>query len=236
MSSSPSNPIPGLPYHTFDFEYGLDRLELYGVDYYVAFTERAIERADEHPLLSRVVESDPWVVYQLPETSLVEVATHQPAVFEPTAEDAASFDELALDWYDDDSALDRLVTADGPGSWPRVGSVDEIPEVALTSTGTVSDVEVDDHRISFRTEAVGVPHLVKVSYFPNWTAEGADGPYRSTPSLMVVVPTSEEVVMEFRPTWAENAGFLLTLLGVGAFVVVGVRRLRERATDAEQAS
>jgi hypothetical protein len=91
----------------------------------------------------------------------------------------------------------------------------------------VSDIVVEDHRITFSTEAVGVPHMVKVSYFPNWTATGAEGPWRATPSLMVVVPTTNDVVIEFRDTWAETLGKLLSLGGVGAFAALGVMRLRK---------
>ena len=38
---------------------------------------------------------------------------------------------------------------------------------------------------------IGVPVLVKISYFPRWHATGATGPYRVSPNLMVVIPTVE---------------------------------------------
>jgi uncharacterized membrane protein len=94
---------------------------------------------------------------------------------------------------------------------------------------------LEDHRISFTTTAVGVPHLVKVSYFPNWQADGADGPYRAAPSLMVVVPTQENVVLEFRNTAAENIGTAVTVFALVALVAYAYllrrqRRERERTT------
>jgi len=98
----------------------------------------------------------------------------------------------------------------------------EVPEDA------VSDIVVENHKISFTTTAVGMPHLVKVSYFPNWTATGADGPWRATPSLMVVVPTGEEVVLEFEDTWAETGGKVATLVGVLGLVGVGLWGVRRR--------
>ncbi len=94
--------------------------------------------------------------------------------------------------------------------------------------GSVSDVFVDDGTISFTTDAVGVPHLIKVSYFPNWTTDDADGPYRVTPSLMVVTPTTEQVTLEFRNTWAENLGMALSLVGVALFPIVVWRRRTTR--------
>jgi hypothetical protein len=97
-----------------------------------------------------------------------------------------------------------------------------------TPEDAVSDIVVENDRISFRTTAVGVPHLIKVSYFPNWIAEGADGPWHAAPSLMVVVPTSEEVVLEFQDTWAETGGRVGTLVGVVGLAGVGVWGLRRR--------
>jgi len=92
----------------------------------------------------------------------------------------------------------------------------------------VSDIVVDDHRISFTTEAIGVPHLIKISYFPNWTASGAEGPWRASPSLMVVVPTDNDVVIEFQDTWAETGGKILTLGGLASLILVGVAIGRRR--------
>ena len=42
----------------------------------------------------------------------------------------------------------------------------------------VSNIEVEEQSLSFDVDKVGVPVLVRVSYFPNWNATGADGPYR----------------------------------------------------------
>ena len=64
----------------------------------------------------------------------------------------------------------------------------------------VSNITTDDDRISFDVDKVGVPVLVKVSYFPNWQASGAEGPWRVAPNLMVVIPTSEHVSLHYGRT------------------------------------
>lgn len=82
-----------------------------------------------------------------------------------------------------------------------------------------------------------MPHLVKVSYFPNWTADGAQGPWRAAPSLMVVVPTQEEVVLEFDRTWPEWLGLGLTVVGGLALVgVLASRRFRPEEEPAESST
>ena len=70
----------------------------------------------------------------------------------------------------------------------------------------------------FLTTAIGVPHLVKASWFPNWRTEGALGPYQAAPAFMVVIPNRETVRITFRRSWAEWLGVLLTVLGVLAAI------------------
>lgn len=222
-SLKPSSPVPGLRYRTFDFERGIRHLRLYGVRYYVAYTEEAKAEADARPDLRRVAESPPFVIYELSDVTLVEPAAYPVSVYDGSGD----FQDFALAWYDDLSVLDRPVAVDGPADWPRVSSLDELPDRPLDVEGGVSEVRIDEERISFRTTAVGVPHLVKVSYFPNWKAIGAEGPWRVTPSLMVVVPTQENVVLEFRRTWPEWAGLGATGAGLLALLAaVPIGRLR----------
>lgn len=249
MSYDPSNPIPGLRYHTFDMERGLAHMDVYGVEYYVSVTPEAAEKAVGIEGFELIQEVPPFHIFRLPDTDLVEVASHLPAVYDvpergllgaligsetvigPDGEPLPSFHDMALEWYEDIDDMHRWVVADGPDDWPRITSLAQRPDTPIDHGGTVSDVVIDHHRISFTTEAVGVPHLVKVSYFPNWRATGADGPWRATPSLMVVVPTENEVVLEFTDTLAESGGKILTLLGVVALIGVGVWERRSSPAD-----
>ena len=242
LSAAPSNPIPGLRYHNGDFERGAHHMELFNVAYYVAYTETAREKAGDHPAFRPRAASGPFTVYALPESSLVDVAVSAPWVFEEPdqrlvaplvgifKEDTETdFVDVALEWYEDIEMLDQWIVADGPQDWERVTIEMDGSRVPLGGGGEVSDVVLEDHRISFRTTAVGIPHMVKVSYFPNWTATGASGPWRAAPAFMVVVPTGEEVELRFVDTWVEDVGAWLTLGGLIVLVAWwGVVRQRGR--------
>ena len=250
MSFKSSNPVPGLKYHVFDMERGVQHMDTYGVDYYVSFTPEAAEKAMGMSELELITTTEPFNIFKLPESQLVVAATHLPAVYEvpersllgpltgggsttgADGERLPSFHDMALEWYEDIDNMERWVVAGGPDEWPRIESLDQRPDTELQLTSsTVSNIVLEDHRISFTTEAVGVPHVVKVSYFPNWMATGADGPWRAAPSLMVVVPTDTEVVLEFQDTWAESGGQTLTVIGFVALVVGGfVAWRRSRAS------
>lgn len=248
LSDKPSNPIPGLPYTGFDIERGLAHLELFDVRYYVTATERAREAARARPELTELGSEGAFVIFELPPSSLVEAATYQPAVFEnpdPIGlgdrflrifrdDDKTDFTLTAIDWYGDLSHLDHWLVEDGPQDWPRVGpereGLDLTARLGGGETAAVTDVVLENHRIRFHTTAIGIPHMIKVSYFPNWRAKGAEGPWRAAPAFMVVVPTQADVELVFASTWAEQSGLAVT--GIGLVVLVGWavrRRLRSGA-------
>ena len=106
------------------------------------------------------------------------------------------------------------------------------PTVKHVGTTEVSGVTQTDSSVSFHVSRVGTPVLVKVSYFPNWHASGADGPWRVTPNLMVVVPTSNDVTLSYGASSANYIGLAATLIGlaalVGLFVVPSWERWRVR--------
>ncbi len=80
---------------------------------------------------------------------------------------------------------------------------------------TVSDVQLGDQDLRFNVDKIGVPILVKISYFPNWHASGAEGPYRIAPNLMVVVPTSTDVHLTYERSRLDYFAYLLTFIGIG---------------------
>ncbi|MEN8234697.1 MAG: hypothetical protein ABFR89_07205 [Actinomycetota bacterium] len=230
VSERPSNPVRGIDYRGLNVERAIEHLAVYDVAYLVSFTEKAAEEAGLAGL-EEIGIAGPWTIFAMPHAELVDVATVEPAVWSG----GGDFLEPSLEWYDDINHLDHWLVEDGPDEWVRVDDVDDRLRsvVPYPATGFVSNIVQDDHRIEFTTTAIGVPHLVKVSYFPNWAAEGAEGPYRAAPSLMIVVPTSEHVVLEFKNTSAENFGMALTLMVfVGLATYVYRRRKLAQPEDA----
>ncbi len=90
----------------------------------------------------------------------------------------------------------------------------------------VEVVRMTDTQISFETSEPGVPHLVRVSAFPNWRTRGAAGPYRAGPSLMLVVPEGRTVVLEYRAGWPERTGWTLTVLATLFLLIDALNRRR----------
>ncbi len=203
-----------------------------------------------------------WTIYAVRDAPVVEALDQQPVVV-PDVSARDWQDEVGVPWWDaptrtpadnrDLALLDRPLVADGPASWtrarppgtsradasdPKLPAAAAVPPEALPPV-EVSDVHTTDHSVSFHVSRTGVPVMVKTSYFPNWTASGAKGPWRATPNFMVVVPTSRDVRLDYSTTTVEYLGRAATvvgLLGVAGLAVWPWWRRRRRREQPEAAS
>ena len=125
--------------------------------------------------------------------------------------------EAVTPWYLDPSQWNVYPAAGGPSDWQRI-AVDDVPTEVPTTPVAVTDISSGNDSIEFDVSDVGQPVLVKASYFPNWKADGAEGPWRVGPNLMVVVPTSTHVSLHYGYTTVDYLGWFITLLGVVGLV------------------
>jgi hypothetical protein len=245
LSQSPSRAMRALPYRSLDVASGVQHLQLLGVRYYLAFTPEAVAQADANPDLRLITRSDPWKVYEVAGSAQVVALQNEPAVVKGIATSGARYRtdwlDLAVAFYQNPRSWDVPLAVEGPKEWPRVRVRRARTDTAGAAATAGSDVRIDrparrpvtpakvsgihtsDDRISFDVDRPGTPVLVKTSYFPNWKASGAKGPWRVAPNLMVVIPTAKHVSLHYGWTPVDGLGWLVTLAGL-AGVVVLVRR------------
>ena len=219
LSAVPSRAQRDLPYGSLDVSRGVEHLRMLGVRYYLTTSQTATEQADAVEDLTEVASSGPWTVYEVADTALVAPLENQPAVWTDVEDTQSSWLEPAVDWYLDTDAHDVFMAADGPPDWQRVAA-GETPEAIPLDPVEVTNIEEGDDRISFDVDQIGQPVLVRASYFPNWQASGASGPYRVTPNLMVVIPTDTHVSLRYGWTPIDLFSWLLTLFGVIGVIVL----------------
>ena len=223
LAKSPSNPVRGLQYRTLaDFDLGVAQMRLMGVRYYMAQSDEAKAAADANAGLKLVAETGSpdvapsvarWKIYEVLDSPLVEPLRNEPVVIAGLSH--KHWLAPASAWFDDASALDRLLVDGGPREWIRAGEEDaRFTAKKPVKAVTVSNIENGDDFVSFDVSEPGVPVMVKTSYFPNWQVKGAKGPWRATPNMMVVVPTGTHVSLHYGRTGVDWAGILLTLVGL----------------------
>lgn len=203
------------PYSEFDLDTGIAHLQMLGVKYYMTFTDASYQAAIGDERLTEVGESGPWHVFEVADVELVSPLEYEPVVWTDVDHDIYSWARPAVDWFNDDSEWDVLRASDGPSSWQRIAAGDEVRRTPTRARGVeVSNVRTSQDSISFEVNRTGVPVLVRTSYFPNWSAEGAGDVVRVTPNFMVVTPTSEKVTLSYGRTPLEMFSSLLSIVGV----------------------
>jgi hypothetical protein len=242
MSANSSNPVRELRYTDNRANVGVPYMQTLGVKYLMVFTDAAKREADAHVDLSLIATSGPWNIYEVAGSQLVEGLEVEPVVVNRRDGDQRERNlELGTSWFQNRQEWAAMPADDGPASWQRIDvgvdltrrignevgdpgrkvdivqpstpiEVRNLPEVA------VSNIEMGEGDLSFTVDKIGVPVLVKMSYFPNWNVEGAEGPYRIAPNLMVVVPTSTEVTMSYGRVPLDYIATLLTVGGIALLI------------------
>lgn len=248
LSLKPSNPVRGLNYPSApDVATGVQHLQMLGVRYYMALTPETQAQADVNPNLHQVATSGPWPVtyytgnngttkqrtwkiYEVRQSEIVAPLVNQPVVM-TGATGGKNWLKPSEAWYLDPTRWDVVQAASGPRNWTRVPSSDTNPPRTSLPPVQVSDIRSGDDNVSFNVDTVGVPVVVKVSYFPNWHVSGAKGPYRVTPNLMVVIPTSHHVRLHYGYTPIDELGIVLSLLGVAGLVWFWRRPMKNPPSD-----
>ena len=253
MSKQSSNPVRELRYVDNDASVGVPELQSLGVRYAMVRTDEAKREARKQPELTLLATSGPWEIYQVGDSDVVVPLDTQPVVVERRPGDQRERNlELGTSWFQHPDEWAAIPADGGPDNWQRIDvGVDEsraipdpsrppddpdtrgkqvdivVPQQQIEPVQLppvqVSDVQMGEQDLSFHVDRVGVPVLVRVSYFPNWEAEGAEGPYRIAPNFMVVVPTDNDVRLHYGRSGSDLFFYALTLIGIGMLVFFRIR-------------
>jgi hypothetical protein len=251
MSKQSSNPVRELRYDNNDAAIGVRYLQELGVKYFMGFTPEAIAQASQQEGLTEVARSGPWVVYRVANSDVVTPLATQPVVANISSSNPRErWLEIGTSWFQHPETWTTPIADDGPSEWQRIDvaieeskregepnsnnrRVDVVkPATALTPVPlepvVVSNVSIGEESVRFSVDKIGVPVLVRVSYFPNWKVDGATGPYRVAPNMMVVIPTSTNVNMHYGWNMIDYVAYLLSFAGI-AWIVVTRRRSKQTA-------
>jgi hypothetical protein len=190
-----------------------------------------------------------WTIYQIADSDNVAPLPFQPAVVTGIGQSQQNgWLDFGSVIYKDDTKNKVPFAADGPKEWERVkvtvkdrkpgtgtygdGVSFALPKEVPLEPVTVTNIKKGRDNVSFTVDKIGIPVAVRTSYFPNFDAKGAKGPYRLAPNTMVVVPTSNNVEIRWKNTGADYFGQFLTAAGLAGCVALWVlgKRARRLAT------
>ncbi len=210
-SEKPTAAIAGFIYPQFEFERGIKHLKMSGAKYFIAYSTLIKNKADENPDLVKLKIIDPFIVYKISDSELVE-----PVKNFTIQKREKDWLKKAIEWYKGNDLEKPIVFVDNQKQIKELNSVD------LKSIGKVKNIKVTKDSIEFDANEINQPYIVKISYFPTWRAEGARGPFLVSPSYMMVIPTQNHTKLYFTYGWIDWLGIGLTVTGIGYLFFVKI--------------
>jgi hypothetical protein len=228
ISKQGSGVIPGYSYPTLDLARATARLQLFNVSDMIAVTPEVTTALDADPRWERIFSSPPYVIFHLKDADrhYVRVPRYHPVLVE-TRQWKKDFHR----WFATDAALEVPIVAAShvPAAerarFPLVTrSPSEPPRDPITADCHV-DERVDHLAIEFTTTCPKLPHLISVSHYPNWQAEGASHVFLASPAFMLVFPDRHHVRLTFRRIAVDWLGIIFSVVGLGLCLVPARRPL-----------
>ena len=223
-----SGPFPQYQYTSLNIAQALKHLKMFNVTQYIARSEQAKNMARQVPQLELEKTFGDYEIYRFTDNDGSYVV---PLKFEPVLFQTDNWKKDFHEWFRNNEINDvfliyspNLSLGNDPNIKYETASLKDIPKVPIVFPpgGKVVSEEVKDDEISFNTDLLHYPHLIKVSYHPNWQVEGAGRIYLVSPSLMLVYPEQHQVRLYFGKTVYNYLGEALSLVGLSIVLISGI--------------
>jgi len=213
-TKTPTSAIAGLEYPSFNFKNGVKHLQYFGAQYFVAYTPEIKELADEYFI--KMSDIDEFRVYRIPNSDLVEVIPNINLKLKTT-----KWLDQSIDWYKKMDLSQPIVFYQNENELKDLENFSNVvQEEKLMENAAIQIKEIKNDSLTFVTDHLGTPHLIKYTYFPGWQVKGAKGPYLISPSFMMVIPFENEVTLEYSYNIWDKIGFTISIISLVVFILV----------------
>jgi len=207
-TKTPTSAVAGFEYPPFNFENGVKHLRLFGANYFVSYTKEIKDLADKY--LKKIKDVNDFSIYEITDSYLVEVLNE----IELKPKTKKWLDE-SIEWY---KGMDFSKPIVFYQNQKELNSINKNIKKTEPLINSVEIISLTNDSLTFKTKDLYKPHLVKISYFPGWRVKGGKGPYLITPSFMMVIPTQEEVKLEYHYNFWDKLGMILSISSITYFV------------------
>jgi hypothetical protein len=215
VSQAGSGPVRDLPYPGYKLDWGVPAMRTMGVRWFMTYNQKTTDEAQTRSDLVRVASSAHWAVFEIKDYSVA-------APFSATKRlDDSTWPRHWADQF----------IKDASGSFTTPHAV--LPDTSKMSAPQITNITSSELGVSFDTSQVGYPVMVRQSFYPGWEVEGATGPYRAGPNMMVVVPTSKHVVLTPPRPVMRLQGEVVSIAAISAYGLYLLRRYRRRSSSIE---
>ena len=203
-TQTPTSAVAGFEYPAFNFENGSKHLKFFGANYFVAYTPEIKQLSEKY--FEKLKEVNDFTVYSIPDSEMVEVLKE--IDLKPKTKD---WIDESISWYKGMNFEKPIVFYQNHKEFQTIKNSIKKTEPREDSVEVIS---ISDDSLTFTTQNLGQPHLIKISYFPGWKVTGAKGPFLISPSFMMVIPFQNEVTLKYGYNFWDKVGFTLSLISI----------------------
>lgn len=204
-TKTPTAAVAGFEYPPFNFENGIKHLQIFGANYFVAYTQEIKDLANKY--LKKLKDVNDFSVYQIENSSIVEPIKE----IELRKKNKKWLDE-SIDWYKKMDFSKFIVYYQNEKEKKVIEENINKKTESLNNPVIINSISEDS--LSFTTSNLFRPHLVKISYFPGWKVSGAKGPFLVSPSFMMVIPYQKQVTLQYHYNFWDKTGMVLSFFGI----------------------
>jgi hypothetical protein len=204
---------------TYNIEDGTKHLKILNVKYLIAIYDRLKQDLGNSSDWKLLETFDRWQVYELltHDGKYVTVPKYEPNLMQVKGNE---WKKISLDWWTDLGKVDVPVAfikeksqEESSEFKTEISDLSQLKRIAIDDSCVISE-EVLNEEIRFNTTCIGKPHIISMSYYPNWKVEGADRIYLVSPSFMLVFPKQKDVRIYYGTTASDLIGTLVSIFGL----------------------
>lgn len=217
-TQTPTAAIAGMQYPSFNFKNGVKHLQLFGAQYFVAFTSPIKQLADQYFI--KLKDVNEFSVYKIPDAELVTLIPQIELILKNK-----KWLDTSIDWYKSLDFSKFLVFYQNQKELTEIKNYYH-PVVENAKGADINIKEIKNDLLVFETKNLFQPHLIKISYFPGWKVIGGKGPYLVSPSFMMVIPTQNQVILQFEYNLWDKIGAIISILGLIIAILITQKPFR----------
>ncbi len=230
VSQQQSCPFPNFGCANTDFEEAVPYLEMFNVKELIMYTDYAKNLINQNENYQKLETFDKYEIWELKQDEYNYVYVPE---FKPVPVTTDNFQLISFLWFVNQSQLSQPLVNDfnfkaadrayfNPATISGISELENLPKIIVDNNCSINE-KISQEKIEFTTDCIGKPHIIKITYFPNWKVKGASGVYQASPSFMLVVPNQNNVTIYYGKTAADNIGLLFSVLGVLLLVLFSLK-------------
>lgn len=206
VSTHPSSPLARFPSASLDLDSAAAHMNFLWANEVLIRHDDTLKAFAASPLFTEVASAAPFHVFSLKNFDTQWVDIVNPAQRTLHWMPVQDWMEASFAWFKSRERFSRELPVFHSGAAPQI--------VAPAASAQVHDLQLERQRLSWRTDAVGSAHLVRMAWHPRWQLLTKGQIYLAGPGFMLVVPQEADVVLAYGHTSIGIAGMVASVLAL----------------------